>query len=381
MTRHLPSTAIVFVLAAAYACGDGPPARADAKAGKTTVTAGGATEVATLAGGCFWCTESTFDDVSGVIEAVSGYTGGTVANPTYEQVSTGGTGHYESVEVRFDPTKISYAQILDIFWRQIDPTDGGGQFADRGSQYRTAIFVHDDEQRRVAEASKKFLEKSGWFEKPIATQILPAAKFYRAEEHHQQYCKKRPSAFKSYEWGSGRGPFITSFWEGKSPIGPAAIAKTTAWVKPSDEELRHRLTPLQYEVTQHEATEPAFDNAYWDNHDAGIYVDIVSGEPLFSSQDKFESGTGWPSFTKPLVPNNVVERPLASIAYEGAELKSRMAGSHLGHVFPDGPKPTGMRYCIDSASLRFVPASELAAEGYGQYAHLFAANPAPPKPK
>jgi len=371
MTRHLSATAIVIVLASAYACGSGEAAHADASTAKAKPAPRGQTAVATLAGGCFWCTEFAFDDLPGVIEAVSGYTGGDKLDPTYEQVSAGGTGHCESIEVRFDPAKITYAQILDVFWRQIDPTDAGGQFADRGDQYRAAIFVHDDNQRRIAEASKAFLSHSGWFDKPIATQILPAGKFYRAEEYHQDYHAKHPAEFKAYKWGSGRGPFVTTFWAGKPPIGSAAEARPATWVKPSDDELRRRLTPLQYEVTQHEATERAFDNAYWDNHDQGIYVDIVSGEPLFTSQDKFDSGTGWPSFTKPIVPGNIVERPIAALGYEGAELKSRMAGSHLGHILPGGPKPAGLRYCIDSASVRFVPAAELAAQGYGRYASLF----------
>ena len=191
MPRHLPATAIVFVLAATYACGSGQAAPGDANAAKAKSAPSGKTEVATLAGGCFWCTESAFDDLPGVIEAVSGYTGGTMPDPTYEQVSAGGTGHCESIEVRFDPTKITYAQILDVFWRQIDPTDAGGQFADRGDQYRAVIFVHGAEQRRIAEASKAFLENSGWFDKPIATQILPTGPFYRAEEYHQQYLEKR----------------------------------------------------------------------------------------------------------------------------------------------------------------------------------------------
>jgi peptide methionine sulfoxide reductase msrA/msrB len=316
-----------------------------------------------------------------VVEALSGYTGGSKADATYEKVSAGGTGHYETVEVRFDPATITYEQILDVFWRQIDPTDGGGQFADRGDQYRAVIFVHDETQRQIAEASKAFLEKSGWFVKPIATPILPAVPFYPAEEYHQDYHDKHPAEYKAYKWGSGRGPFITTFWAGKPPIGPAGQARVAAWVKPSDDELRRRLTPLQYEVTQHEATEPAFDNAYWNNHEPGIYVDIVSGEPLFSSRDKFDSGTGWPSFTKPLEPANIEERAIASVVYQGAELKSRSAGSHLGHVFPDGPEPTGLRYCIDSASLRFIPAADLAAQGYGQYASLFKGVAADPKGK
>ena len=333
------------------------------------------TEVAVLAGGCFWCVESAFDDLPGVVEAISGYTGGEKPDPTYEQVSAGGTGHYEAVEVRFDPSKITYAQILDVFWRQIDPTDAGGQFADRGSQYRSAIFVRDPTQRRIAEASKSALEATRWFEKPIATMIVPAGPFYRAEEYHQDYHVKNPEHYKAYRWGSGRGPFVERVWKDKPPIavpsGPAPPSTRKAYTKPSDEELRRRLTPLQYNVTQLGATETAFANEYWDRHEPGIYVDVASGEPLFSSTDKFDSHTGWPSFTRPLESDHVVENRDGLLGALGAEVRSRDAGSHLGHVFKDGPAPTGLRYCIDSASLRFIPARKLEAEGYGDYAGLF----------
>jgi len=180
MSCKLPVIAVAIALASA--CGSGGVAQAGAGAAKPAPAAKGKTEIATLAGGCFWCTESAFDDLPGVVDVISGYTGGHLANPTYEQVSSGQTGHYESIEVRFDPSKITYAEILNVFWRQIDPTDAGGQFADRGDQYRSVIFVHDDAQRKIAEASKASLEKSGWFDKPIATQILPAGPFYKAEE-------------------------------------------------------------------------------------------------------------------------------------------------------------------------------------------------------
>jgi len=356
-----------------------------------------AIEIATLAGGCFWCVESAFDGLPGVIDAVSGYTGGDELDPTYEQVSAGITGHYESVQVRFDPSKIGFAEILDTFWRQIDPADGGGQFADRGRQYRPAIFVHDEAQRRVAESSKKFLEESGWFDKPIATVILPASKFYPAEAYHQDYHINNTLHYKSYRWGSGRGPFVDRFWKDKPPIRVASEEKADMsmkpsredqtpgsgnpkpgreYLKPGDAELRARLTPIQYKVTQQEGTEPPYDNEYFNNHEPGIYVDVVTGEPLFSSIDKFESGTGWPSFTRPLEPANVVEKSDRTLWMVRTEVRSKHGGSHLGHVFDDGPAPTGLRYCMNSASLRFIPADRLEAEGYGEYARLFGKEPA-----
>ncbi len=317
-------------------------------------------KAATFAGGCFWCIEAPFEKIDGVKKAISGYAGGTIKNPTYKQVSGGKTKYREAVQVYYDPNIISYSELLDIFWQQFDPTDEGGSFYDRGFQYTSAIYYHNENQKEIAEKSKVELENSGLFDKKIVTKIEKYTNFYPAEDYHQDYYLTNSKSYKKYRTGSGRDRFIEEVWNRKNEMAKEV----------KKEELKKKLTELQYRVTQENGTERPFNNEYWNNKEKGIYVDVVSGEPLFSSKDKFKSGTGWPSFTKPINPQNVKKLADNSGFMERIEVRSKLGNSHLGHVFNDGLAPTKLRYCVNSASLKFIPKSKMEEEGYKNYLWL-----------
>lgn len=343
----------------------------------------GVSAVAYFAGGCFWCVESDFEKVPAVKDAISGYMGGTSPNPTYENYSAG--GHREVVKVVYDPTVTSYADLVHHLLRHIDPTDGDGSFGDRGPQYAPAVYYTTEEEKAIAESIIQELDTSGRFAEPVAVAVLPATEFYPAELHHQEYSGTHSEEYSSYRKASGRDTFIDKHWSKEervefekvhnlTPAEPATHVDRNweGFQKPSEAELQKTLSPISYKVTQKDGTEPAYENPYWDMKEEGIYVDAVSGEPLFSSLDKYDSGTGWPSFTKPIEPRAVVEQEDKSLFTTRSEVRSVYADSHLGHVFADGPAEAGgLRYCMNSAALRFIPKEELKGTEYEPYLSLF----------
>lgn len=331
-----------------------------------------------IAGGCFWCVEADLQKLQGVLDVISGYAGGTTENPTYQNYADG--GHREVVRVVYNPTVVDFESVIIYAIKHMDPTDPNGSFGDRGREYAPALYyAHEGEKKQIQSVIER-MNALHVYEKPLALDVLSVPPFWEAEAYHQDYAAGALSQlkYKYYRNASGRDTFIASVWgDDTGPTLPVVGGQydVRAWggfIKPEAEVLQSKLTDEQYRVTQKNATERAFQNDYWDNKEDGIYVDVVSGEPLFSSRDKFDSGTGWPSFTKPLYPEAVTEHKDYLLIVPRTEIRSRFADSHLGHKFNDAPASLGgIRYCINSASLRFVAKNDLEKEGYGQFAGLF----------
>ncbi|SFL51754.1 peptide-methionine (R)-S-oxide reductase MsrB [Halanaerobium salsuginis] len=363
-------------------------------------------KTATFSLGCFWGPDASFGALPGVIKTRVGYAGGTTTDPNYQIIGD----QTETIQIDYDPAKISYQELLEKFF-----VSHNAYAEPYSSQYASKILYHNQSQQKAALAFKEKLEtKTG---QEIKTEIKPLKKFYLAENYHQKFRLQQHKEFKKYYLTQMsfneflNSPTITklnAYLAGKgkeewllqnlndlaltnhlaeqllkiNKIDPAACTnlcqtKPAAEVKLEQKDyskksdLKTKLNDLEYKVTQLGATEPAFNNRYWNHKEAGIYVDVVSGEALFASTDKFQSGSGWPSFTKPLVTDNLIEETDNSLWMQRTEVKSKKSGSHLGHVFADGPEPTGLRYCINSAALKFIPAAKLEENGYGKFKYLF----------
>ncbi len=306
-----------------------------------------------LAGGCFWGIEAYMERIYGVADAVNGYANGKTQNPKYEDLLYRNSGHAETVEVTYDPDKVSLEKLLYDYLKVVDPTSMNKQGNDRGTQYRTGVYYTDEKEKKVIQSvlekeQQKYTDK-------IVVEVLPLEHFAKAEEYHQNYLEKNPNGYCHIDLN----------------LATEEIIDPKKYPKPSDEELKKKLTDVQYRVTQKNDTEHAFSNQYWDNKAQGIYVDVATGEPLFSSKDKFDSGCGWPSFSKPIEKNVVTYQEDNSYNMSRVEVRSRSGNSHLGHVFEDGPKELGgLRYCINSASIRFIPLDKMKEEGYEYLMYL-----------
>ncbi len=320
------------------------------------LTDNGNLSVIYLAGGCFWGVEEYMARIEGVSSSVSGYANGITSNPSYEQVLYEDTGHAETVRVVYDPSVVTLDQLLTYFFAVVDPTTLNRQGNDNGTQYRSGIYYVDEGDKAIIDTHLANLQEE--YEDEIVVEVEPLSNFYDAEEYHQDYLKKNPNGYCHIDMNVLND--IKPFVEGNDNDSEYDI--------PPEEELRELLTAEQFNVTQNGATERPFSSVYNDNHDDGIYVDIVTGEPLFSSADKYDSGSGWPSFTRPITEEVVTEHSDDSYGMNRTEVKSNAGDSHLGHVFDDGPVDDGgLRYCINGAALRFVPYERMEEEGYGEY--------------
>jgi peptide methionine sulfoxide reductase msrA/msrB len=369
-------------------------------------------ETAILAGGCFWCVESDFEKLPGVVDVISGYSEGTNDNPTYGNYSK--YGHVEVVKVVYDPGQVTFAGLVEWLIKHSDPTDANGSFVDRGKQYAPVVYYHNDAQKKAAASVIEAVDAMNVYDQKLDLRLAKEAKFWPAEDYHQDYHSKSFVKYDLYRYRSGRDAFIKKVWgdrakkleleasvpapaeemptedvmadetgqdeTGKDETGEEkssdrGIARQTAstnpwddFLKPAAEELKKKLSDEQYQVTQQEGTERAFQNEYWDNKRAGIYVDIVSGEPLFSSADKYKSGTGWPSFVQPLSSDFITLEADNRMLATRTEVRSKIGDSHLGHVFNDGPASRGgKRWCMNSAAMKFIPKEEMQDAGYGDY--------------
>ena len=303
-----------------------------------------------LAGGCFWGLEAYMSRVYGVYDVTSGYANGSTENPSYDDLIYNNSGHAETVCVSYDPDLVSINELLMYYFKVIDPTTINRQGNDIGTQYRTGIYYTDEEDKNIIIEEIEKEQKN--YNRTIMVEILPLEHYYLAEKYHQDYLDKNPNGYCHINLN-------------------LANEKELEFEKPLDSEIKENLTKLQYEVTQNKATERPFDNDYWDNYEPGIYVDIVTGEPLFSSKNKFESGSGWPSFTKPISEDIIKEVKDNDLFTTRVEVRSVLGDSHLGHVFNDGPENDGgLRYCINSASLNFIPLLEMDKRGYGSFKYL-----------
>ena len=332
-----------------------------------------------LAGGCFWGVEQYFALVPGVQDALSGYSQGTVMEPSYQEVCTGTTGHTETVQVRYDSSVVSLKHLLNLYFDIIDPYSLNKQGNDRGTQYRTGIYYTNEADGQVA---RDFIaEKQATTQRKIVVEVEPVQNFFPAEEYHQDYLEKNPFGYCHISRDKFRKaatsvdtslvPNLTETAHSDKAVSQLPSLEQARYPRPSDVVLQKKLSPLQYEVAVNAATERPFFNEFWDNHEEGLYVDIATGEPLFLSTHKFDSGCGWPSFTQPIALELVTELVDRSHGMVRTEVRSRSGDIHLGHVFDDGPLAAGgLRYCINSASLQFIPKSQMEAAGYGDLISL-----------